>query len=65
MKLAGVCPACEMHVEFVSLPGGNARVYKCSNCWHFLDDHELVRAQSISDKLADLERERLRIISGS
>jgi DNA-directed RNA polymerase subunit RPC12/RpoP len=64
MKLAGVCPACESHVEFVTVPSGGGRVYKCSNCWHYLDDAELKRAQIIADALWELELQRTKILEG-
>jgi hypothetical protein len=61
MKLAGVCPACEQHVEFVTTERGS---HKCSNCWHYLDDLELERAQSIAAKLQALELQRQKILEG-
>jgi hypothetical protein len=64
MKLAGVCPTCEYHVEFVTVPSGAGRVFKCSNCWHYLDDAELARAQSIAEALAKLEAQRIKILEG-
>jgi DNA-directed RNA polymerase subunit RPC12/RpoP len=64
MKLAGVCPACESHVEFVTVPSGGGRVYKCSNCWHYLDELELERAQTIAAKLQALEAQRVKILEG-
>jgi hypothetical protein len=63
-KLAGVCPACESQVEFVTVPSGSGRVHKCSNCWHYLDDVELDHAQHIAAQLAKLEVERRKILEG-
>jgi rubredoxin len=60
----GVCPACELHVQFSAVATASGRVYRCNNCWHVLNDAELKNAQSISDKLAELERQRLAIIGG-
>ena len=64
MKLAGVCPACEYHVEFVTVPTGGGRVFKCSNCWHYLDDAELERSQRIAGELAKLDVQRAKILEG-
>jgi len=64
MKLAGVCPACEFHVEFITTPTGVGRVYKCCNCWHYLDDAELARAKRIATELAKLEAQRIKILEG-
>ena len=64
MKLSGICPACEMHVEFTAQPSGGGRVFRCNNCWHILDDHELKRAQRIAGALANLDEERRKILAG-
>jgi hypothetical protein len=61
MKLAGVCPACEQHVEFVTTERGS---HKCSNCWHYLDDQELERAQKIAEQLHELDVRRQKILEG-
>jgi hypothetical protein len=51
-------------VEFVTVPSGAGRVYKCSNCWHYLDDTELERAQRIAVELAKLDAQRSKILEG-
>jgi hypothetical protein len=53
-----------MHAEFVAVPAGTGRVFKCSNCWHYLDDDELAHAQTIAGELAELEEKRKRILGG-
>jgi transcription initiation factor IIE alpha subunit len=64
MKLQGICPQCEQQVEFTAQASGGGRVFKCSNCWHVLDEPELKRAQRISGALAQLEVERRKILEG-
>jgi len=53
-----------MHVEFTAQPSGGGRVFRCNNCWHILDDHELKRAQRIAGALANLDEERRKILAG-
>jgi len=39
-------------------------MFKCSNCWHYLDDVELEHAQTVSEKLKKHDDERAKILTG-
>jgi len=63
-QLTGICPGCEQLVLFVAVPAGGGRMFKCSNCWHYLDDVELEHAQTVSEKLKKHDDERAKILTG-
>ncbi len=63
-QLSGVCPGCEQFVLFQAVPTGGSRVFKCSNCWHYLDDAELEHAQTVADALKEHDAKRAQIITG-
>jgi len=51
-------------VNFVAIPTGGTRVFKCSNCWHYLNDEELEHAKTVRDELAEHDKKRAKIITG-
>jgi hypothetical protein len=58
MKLSGVCPQCEQHVEWVAVGPDQ---FKCSNCWHLADKKTVEKGAELADALAKHEQEREKI----
>ncbi len=63
-QLTGVCPGCEQFVLFQTVPTASGRIWKCSNCWHYLDEVELTHAEDVANQLAEHDKKRSKIITG-
>jgi DNA-directed RNA polymerase subunit RPC12/RpoP len=59
-KPSAICPACEHQVELTTVTPG---VYKCSNCWHIIDQATVDKMVKLASELAQADIDRKAIFT--
>lgn len=64
MKPNGFCSACEKIVEYDAIPT-TPRIWKCCNCWHYVNDAVLAKGTELHAELIAHEEKRNAIIAAN
>jgi ribosomal protein L37AE/L43A len=55
MKPTAICPQCEHQVELTTVAPGQ---FKCSNCWHIMDQATVDKMGALAKELAQAAANR-------